>query len=789
METKKVGLCIVYKNYNYGAILQSYATLIELGKFHVDYEIINYSHPRNIKYYSSALISAMNSVTIYSKLRAVRKKIGYKLNNNYKRVQNARRAKFNEFSANNFKLVSKPIHDYDELRQYADRFTDVMVGSDQMWLPSGLSTNFYNLLFAHDHTNKISYASSFGVSKIPHNQENKTREYLSRIQHISVREESGARIVKELTGRDAKIILDPTMIITREDWDREIKDTAVVDGEYIFCYFLGNNPDQREEVVRLSKSKGIKIVALKHIDEYIPSDSTFGDIEPLEVGPEEFVNLIRHATYVCTDSFHASVFSIIYHKKFMAFNRFKEGKNSRNSRLDTLFNNIGMSRRFDGDIKKIDEQVDWESVDRNLEKLREFSSDFLVKALSINPLDAQFENTEITGHVICNDTDCTGCSACSTVCPKNAISMKMDNCGFWRPVINNDLCINCNSCNRVCPVNEAPQVSGPTKAFAYQNNDVVRFNSTSGGFFNAIATKILNEGGAVCGAAFKDRMRLEHTFVETVKQLDPLQRSKYVQSSLDGVFEKIKRYLDDGRKVLFVGMGCQAAALRKFIGYHDNLIIVDLVCYGVPSSGMFEDWIKYLEEKYGKVTDVRFRDKSYGYASPNVKVTFENGKYIESCRDSNMYTNMFFRHLSIRECCYSCHFKTVDRSSDITLGDLWIVGGINGVQDDNKGTTAVLSHTLKGEALCRDLCQTEILTEKVVKGDAKKLTECVAPANNAKPFWGKYCEDGFLRTIDLYEKDCMKSRLKYFIKGLMNSVGFSKYWYKTQKKKSLSIGQ
>ena len=134
-------------------------------------------------------------------------------------------------------------------------------------------------------------------------------------------EESGKRIVKELTGRDVPVILDPTMVITRKQWDEAVPDQAVTDGEYLFCYFLGNNPSHREEASALAKSLGLKIVTLRHLDEYIASDEKFGDEAPYDVGPEEFVNLIRHAKYVCTDSFHGSVFSILYRKQFISFNR------------------------------------------------------------------------------------------------------------------------------------------------------------------------------------------------------------------------------------------------------------------------------------------------------------------------------------------------------------------------------------------------------------------------------------------------------------------------------------
>lgn len=384
-KSKLVGLCIVHRNHNYGSILQSYATLMKLDELGVDYEIINYSHPKTAKFYISALGRLASKDTVYSKVRSLKRKIGKKIHPEYAKNDAVRGRKFEEFISANFRKFSKPINDYEELQKYANKYSDVLVGSDQMWLPSGLGTNFYNLMFVADDINKIAYSASFGVSTIPEYQRGKTKEYLERIQHISLREEAGQKIVKELTGRDVPVILDPTMIVSKEQWDKSIEDSIIVDQKYIFCYFLGNNPEQRAEVKNLAELKKMKIVVLRHLDEYIPEDEKFGDIALYDVGPAEFVNLIRHAEYVCTDSFHGSVFSIIYHKLFVSFNRYNGGTNSRNSRLDTLFRNIGISRRYEKNlVNEVDKHVDWDVVDQKLANMRSKSSEFLIEALLLS---------------------------------------------------------------------------------------------------------------------------------------------------------------------------------------------------------------------------------------------------------------------------------------------------------------------------------------------------------------------------------------------------------------------
>ena len=379
-----VGLCIVYKNNNYGSILQSYATLLKFRSMGMDCEIIRYNPKKNMTFYLKSAPRLLNRDMAYAKVRAFKRKVGKKKHKEYARNDAIRAAAFRQFVDENFGPFSDVIETYSDLKQYAKKYSDVIVGSDQLWLPSGLATNFYNLMFVPDEVIKISYSASFGVSKIPFYQKGRTKAYLDRIDHLSVREQSGAKIIKELTGRNAEVILDPTMIIDRSVWDENIPDRDLVGKKYIFCYFLGDNPDQREEVQKLAKHSGLPIVVLRHLDEYIASDESFGDEALYDVGPREFVNLIRHAEFVCTDSFHGSVFSIIYRKQFVSFNRYKASSNSRNSRLDTLFSNIGLDRRFRGDlVKEVSDFIDYESVESRLEEIRAHSNEYIERAFSL----------------------------------------------------------------------------------------------------------------------------------------------------------------------------------------------------------------------------------------------------------------------------------------------------------------------------------------------------------------------------------------------------------------------
>lgn len=388
---------------------------------------------------------------------------------------------------------------------------------------------------------------------------------------------------------------------------------------------------------------------------------------------------------------------------------------------------------------------------------------------------------------ICEKKECTGCAACADTCGKNAIKMQLDEKGFFHPVIQEELCVDCGRCVNVCPALNVPVLSKSTSVYSYQNpNERIRFESTSGGFFSAIAEHVLHQGGIVCGAGYDDDMTLIHKFAEGKEDLKFLRRSKYVQSLAEGVYRQIRAQLESGRKVLFVGLPCQAAGLYSFLGkQYENLILVDLVCYGAPSPGLFKDWVTYLQGKYGKVVNVVFRDKTYGYATPNVRILFENGRYIENCRDANAYSHWYFRNLTVRESCFTCRFKTVARVSDITLGDLWTAWKYD-ESSDAGGATAVFAHTEKGRRICRCFCKGELDLDEIVRTDGRKLKECVKQSVKYDSFWEDYRKASFTELLDKYEPDSGRERMKYFIKGFMNKTGVSDYIFQKKKRKAVT---
>ncbi len=378
-----IGICIKYFHENYGGMLQAYATVKMLEARGLDYELIQYEKKFSLADKIRFLPRFLNGVLLNDKKETLKKNIGKRKHPEFAKQDKIRLNAFKKFNEQHFTKLSPVFVGFDALCKGAERYNAVITGSDQLWSPSGLPTNYYNLKFVPDNIRKISYASSFGVSQIPWYQKGRTAEFLNRIEFVSMRENRGSEIVKELTGRDVPTILDPVFNFDKQGWEELVSINIEMEEPYIFAYFLGANPAYREAVKEFAKKEGLKIVALRHLDQYVETDEDFGDYAPYEVAPDRFLNFIRGAEYVCTDSFHGTCFSVIHEKKFMIFNRYSDAsKTSKNSRIDSLCTNLGLQdRRFSGkDISSIKNEIDYVKVANNLSRLQNLTQDYLNKA-------------------------------------------------------------------------------------------------------------------------------------------------------------------------------------------------------------------------------------------------------------------------------------------------------------------------------------------------------------------------------------------------------------------------
>ena len=299
---------------------------------------------------------------------------------------------------------------------------------------------------------------------------------------------------------------------------------------------------------------------------------------------------------------------------------------------------------------------------------------------------------------------CTGCWGCANICPKFCITMKKNKEGFDYPIVNEDNCIKCKKCINVCPILHKEEIENNPVAYAcFNKNEEVRTESSSGGIFTLIATNVIKDNGVVFGARFNDLFEVEHGYVESVEYIKAFRGSKYVQSKIGYTFTEVKKFLENGRKVLFSGTPCQIGGLKSFLGKdYENLICIDIICHGVPSPLV---WKKYKNEISSgkKITDVSFRDKTYGWKDYSFRMDFEDGTSYFEKGSENKYIRGFIGDIYLRNSCYQCKFKTLHRQSDLTLADFWGIENINADMDDRKGTSFIIVNSKKGNQILQKI--------------------------------------------------------------------------------------
>lgn len=298
-------------------------------------------------------------------------------------------------------------------------------------------------------------------------------------------------------------------------------------------------------------------------------------------------------------------------------------------------------------------------------------------------------------------SDCCGCTACASICPKDAMTMEPDTLGFKYPKVDLSKCIDCGLCEKVCAFNDSYDKSLNLKEpeiYAVRHKDMHEIEtSRSGAAFIAISDFVLENGGIVYGVGYKEHFKVTHKRATTKWERNEFKGSKYVQSDLDGIFRQVKEDLKQGNTVLFSGTPCQTAGLNSYIGkkLRENLVLVDIVCHGVPSPYIWRDYLAYVENKYkSKVVKVDFRDKSrIGWSGHIESFVFDNGNKIES----KIYTDLFYQHIMLRPSCGYCHYTNFNRPSDFTIADYWGWERINpNFNKDDKGVSLVLINTRKG---------------------------------------------------------------------------------------------
>ncbi|MCR4615785.1 MAG: Coenzyme F420 hydrogenase/dehydrogenase, beta subunit C-terminal domain [Clostridiales bacterium] len=357
--------------------------------------------------------------------------------------------------------------------------------------------------------------------------------------------------------------------------------------------------------------------------------------------------------------------------------------------------------------------------------------------------------------------ECCGCGACVNVCPRDAISMKEDRAGFIYPEVDETLCVKCGKCAEVCVFTEKLRgANGEPSVYAAATADKsVLMESSSGGIFTELANAVLDKGGAVFGAAWTDDLAAAHICVEDNAELKKLRGSKYVQSSTGDTFRQVKELLKEGRYVCYSGTPCQIAGLKAFIGEDcDLLLTADVICHGVPSTKMLRDDLSYVSGgKVSQISDIRFRDKSFGWGTNGSFLA--DGSKIKYNSGCSPYYFYFLKGEVYRESCYNCRFPGEGRQGDITLGDYWgvrqeLISGMGSV-DPDMGISCVLVNTEKGKKWLESVEGRLAITPSDRKTAEKRngqLTRPSVPLPEHETLLNGYIEKGYTAFTDGYKK-------------------------------------
>lgn len=377
--------------------------------------------------------------------------------------------------------------------------------------------------------------------------------------------------------------------------------------------------------------------------------------------------------------------------------------------------------------------------------------------------------------------DCCGCTACKHICPIKAIEMESDEEGFLYPSININLCTECGMCISVCPnkskVNIDKKFEIPKVYAAKHVSDAVRLKSSSGGIYTALSDYVINERKGICyGAVFDREFNVCHDTASTIEERERLRGSKYIQSDLRNVFIKIKEDLIDDKTVLFTGTPCQTAGLSKYLERSkvptSKLVLNDIICHGTPSPKLWKDYINYIKEiNKSELEEYTFRSKEKGWRGYNVKAKFSNGYIRLNSDDILKYIKLYKSNLILRPSCYCCKHTSLDRPSDIMIGDFWGIEKSIPEFEDAKGVSLVLLNTELGEKLFNKIkCDLEYKESNTKDCLQLNLYQPTPQPPNRKKFWKDYKKRGFSYIAKKYTRKTLIRQFVMKLKKYLRSI-------------------
>ena len=605
---------------------------------------------------------------------------------------------------------TRPLNRQHELNKLCDGF---IIGSDQVWnygISRAFGKTFY-LDFAEDNKKKIAYAASFGhgTDFAPEEERVLISRLMKRFDAIAVREDDGVRLCRDVYHVDATRVLDPVFLANPEDYTAFAERSHFHEqSPYMLAYILDTTPEKKSLLLHMSKRLGLRPVIM--LDGFGSNAEVnrkilnMDDCVRTKLEVYDWLYFFKNTSYVLTDSFHGMCFSVLFNKQFLPL----PNKHRGYSRFRSIANLLDITDRLIMDParelkdEKFMQPVDYTRINAILDNDRTRCRQWLNDAIEglgerLVGMNGHRLTHNVT-HILDVPRACTGCGTCSAVCPSYSIEMRPDEFGFLRPIIDASTCVDCGLCEKRCPALH-PQYKNSTNpgCYAMMAPDEIRKVSSSGGMFTVAAEYVLNQGGAVCGAAYKANFEVEHIVVDHKADLERIRGSKYMQSNAAPAYPRVRELLQQGKTVLFTGMPCQVAGLCSFLDKnYDNLYTMDLVCHGITSSKVFE---KYHQEVLGgkKITRLEFKAKQPWGWHAGVNAWFDDGTKYSKPLETDPYFRCYLQSLAKNVACADCTSNRMPRQGDLTIGDFWKIGTFDPSLNDNKGTSLILVNSQKGE--------------------------------------------------------------------------------------------
>lgn len=700
----KVALSTWFSYHNYGTALQVtalYHLLSQLGK---DVDVVNYVPVG--KCVKRPVYNGVASVCCELCNKTLNKiKSGVYARDSGVYAPESRANLFDEFLDEHLTFTSKctTLSDFEKLN---DSYFTFVCGSDQIWNPTE-----HNLRYFFDYVSKsrlkVSYAPSVGCPRIEDEDvARRMKKLCGRFDALSTREESGSRIVSELTGRDVETVIDPTLLMGASQWNDLTGESVAPSEPYLLAYMLGYNKEHWKRIYELASLLDLPVRVIPVFKRDLKRKGCITD----PVGPTEFVSLIANASYVCTDSFHGVAFSINFNCDFCVFERFKRGASgSQNSRIYNILEKMGLQARLALDGVSNGELVSkivWTEPNRLLLAQREHSLNWLKDALALEP-----PADDVKNNIKYNRSLCCGCGACEVACPVDAISMKLDEEGFWKANVNEDNCISCGKCRKACPLihHESALPVGQGRLYSFKTQDEGQLmHSSSGGAGATIASAASSDGAYVLGCVYEDGRGAVGRLVSPgdSEGLSSLAGSKYTQEE---VRDELKRAADCDGPLFVFGTPCQIQAARNLFSRRDDVTFIDFVCHGVPSRHLLNRYADWLNLCYGhnpQKLHVDFRYKPRGWRE---RYIYTSDGSSESCR--SQHEDPYFLLFEAGQCygqsCYECPWRATS-AADVRMADYW---GPR-FSKDKTGVSMLLALTDRGERIIATLRQAGVVSEQ-----------------------------------------------------------------------------